>query len=72
MILPYFPKAFIYKNDELIIEPNSTNLIKELNNYCFHDKKSETPIDNFNHLLDALGYAVWDLLVKKKGVYGIF
>ena len=57
---------------ELIIEPNSTNLIKELNNYCFHDKKSETPIDNFNHLLDALGYAVWDLLVKKKGVYGIF
>lgn len=57
---------------ELIIEPNSTNLIKELNNYCFHDRKSETPIDNFNHLLDALGYAVWDLLVKKKGVYGIF
>jgi len=57
---------------ELIIEANSTNLIKELNNYSWHDKKSETPIDNFNHLLDALGYAVWDLLVKKKGVYGIF
>ncbi len=57
---------------ELIIDENSTNLIKELNNYSWHDKKSETPIDNFNHLLDALGYAVWDLLVKKKGVYGIF
>ncbi len=57
---------------ELIIEANSTNLIKELNNYSWHDKKSETPIDNFNHLLDALGYAVWDMLVKKKGVYGIF
>ena len=57
---------------ELIIDENSTNLIKELNNYSWHDKKSETPIDNFNHLLDALGYAVWHLLVKKKGVYGIF
>jgi phage terminase large subunit len=57
---------------ELIIEANSTNLIKELNNYSWHDKKSETPIDNFNHLLDALGYAVWDMVVKKKGVYGIF
>jgi phage terminase large subunit len=57
---------------ELIIDENSTNLIKELNNYSWHDKKSETPIDNFNHLLDALGYAVWDMLVKKKGVYGIF
>jgi phage terminase large subunit len=57
---------------ELIIDENSTNLIKELNNYSFHDKKSETPIDKFNHLLDALGYAVWDMIVKKKGVYGIF
>ena len=57
---------------ELIIDENSTNLIKELNNYSWHDKKSETRIDNFNHLLDALGYAVWDMLVKKKGVYGIF
>ena len=57
---------------ELIIDENSTNLIKELNNYSWHDRKSETPIDNFNHLLDALGYAVWDMLLKKKGVYGIF
>ena len=57
---------------ELIIDENSTNLIKELNNYSWHDRKSETPIDNFNHLLDALGYAVWDMLVKKQGVYGIY
>jgi len=49
---------------ELIIDPNSTNLIKELNNYVFHDKKSQTPIDDYNHLLDALGYAVWDLIGK--------
>jgi len=49
---------------ELIIDANSTNLIKELNNYVFHDKKSQTPIDDYNHLLDALGYAVWDLIGK--------
>jgi len=57
---------------ELIVSPESTNLIKELNNYCWHDRKSETPIDNFNHLLDAFGYACWDMLAKQKGVYGIY
>ena len=47
---------------ELIVDSESTNLIKELNNYVWHDKKSQTPIDDYNHLLDALGYAVWDLI----------
>lgn len=49
---------------ELIIDSNSTNLVKELNNYVWHDSKSQTPIDDYNHLLDALGYAVWDLIGK--------
>ncbi len=47
---------------ELIVDSESSNLIKELNNYVWHDKKSQTPIDDYNHLLDALGYAVWDLI----------
>lgn len=34
---------------ELIIDSDSTNLIKELNNYSWHDRKSEVPIDDFNH-----------------------
>lgn len=42
---------------ELIIDPSSYNLIKELNNYVWHDTRSETPIDEYNHLLDALRYA---------------
>jgi phage terminase large subunit len=50
----------------LIIDSESINLIKELNNYCWHDKKSETPIDDYNHLLDAFGYAVWEMLSKTK------
>jgi len=55
---------------ELIIDHESINLIKELNNYVWHDRKSETPIDDYNHLLDALGYAVWNYIGKpNKGKY---
>lgn len=57
---------------QIIVDPESTNLIKELNNYVWHDKKSETPIDDYNHLLDALGYAVWNYIGKpNKGKYDI-
>lgn len=34
---------------DLIIDENSVDLIKELNNYCWLEKKSETPIDKYNH-----------------------
>lgn len=55
---------------QMIVDPDSTNLIKELNNYVWHDKKSETPIDDYNHLLDALGYAVWNYIGRpNKGKY---
>ena len=43
---------------DLIIDADSTDLIKELNNYCWLEKKSQTPCDNWNHCLDALRYAV--------------
>jgi phage terminase large subunit len=58
---------------ELIIHPDSVNTIKELNNYVWHDKKSETPIDNYNHILDGLGYIAWDLLAEpNKGKYHVY
>jgi len=58
---------------ELIVDADSTNLIKELNNYVWHDKKSETPIDDYNHLLDALGYAVWNYVGKPNaGKYYVY
>ena len=57
---------------DLIIDENSVDLIKELNNYCWLEKKSETPIDKFNHGLDALRYAVsYQLANPNKGKYGI-
>ena len=54
---------------ELIIDPNSTNLIKELNNYVWSDKKSNTPIDAFNHSLDAARYAVFSELQPKQDLF---
>ena len=43
---------------DIIVTTNSINLIKELNNYVWNDKKSQTPIDMYNHLLDAVRYAL--------------
>lgn len=43
---------------QIVVTPNSKNLITELENYTWHDKKSETPIDAFNHLLDSAGYSL--------------
>lgn len=51
---------------KIVVDPESKNLIKELNNYTWHDKKSETPIDMFNHLLDPLGYVIWDYIGSPK------
>jgi phage terminase large subunit len=34
---------------DLIITPESINLIKELNNYCWLEKKSNTPVDKHNN-----------------------
>jgi phage terminase large subunit len=48
----------IMQDYELIIDPESINLVKELNNYAWNDKKSGTPIDMFNHALDAVRYAI--------------
>lgn len=47
---------------DLIVDPNSINLIKELNNYRWNDKKSSTPVDSFNHILDAARYAASEML----------
>jgi phage terminase large subunit len=51
---------------EIIVDPSSINIIKELNNYVWHDKKSQTPIDDYNHHLDPIGYVFWDLVGKPK------
>jgi len=57
---------------DLIIDPNSTNLIKELNNYSWLEKKSNTPIDDHNHLIDAARYAIsYQLKNPNYGSYAV-
>ena len=43
---------------DLIIDSSSINVVKELNNYVWLEKKSLTPCGSFNHTLDAIRYAV--------------
>jgi phage terminase large subunit len=57
---------------DLIVDPNSVDLIKEFNNYCWLEKKSNTPIDSYNHALDAIRYAVsYQLENPTRGQYFI-
>jgi len=56
---------------DLVITEDSTDLIKELNNYCWLEKKSQTPVDNFNHAIDALRYAV-SYQMQSSGDYYLF
>lgn len=48
-------------NFELIIDPDSYNLEKELNGWVWLDKKGEVPLDDMNHLIDSGMYAFWYL-----------
>ncbi|SHJ65081.1 phage terminase large subunit [Hathewaya proteolytica DSM 3090] len=55
---------------KLIIHPNCINIQEELKNYTWQKDKLtkeyiNKPIDNFNHLLDALRYATEDLQKAK-------
>ena len=55
---------------DLVIEENSINLIKELNNYSWLEKKSKTPQDKFNHIIDAIRYSVsYQLQNPNRGNY---
>ena len=42
---------------EIIVTSDSINLIKELRNYVWHDKRSQVPIYAYNHQIDPLRYA---------------
>lgn len=63
----------ILQDYDLIVDEDSVDLIKELNNYCWLEKKSKTPIDKHNHALDAIRYAVgYQLDNPTRGTYAIY
>lgn len=41
----------------IVVTPESINIIKELRNYVWNDKKAGIPVDAFNHTIDAIRYA---------------
>lgn len=53
---------------EIIVDPTSTNIIKELNNYIYADKGSKLYVDDYNHAIDAIRYNV---MFHLSGDYGI-
>jgi phage terminase large subunit len=58
---------------EIVLEHNSQNIAKELNNYIYSDKKSGLVIDNYNHAIDAIRYNVfYHLSNPNKGQYFVY
>lgn len=55
---------------EIIIHPRCVNFLTEISNYTFKtdkfNKKLNEPIDDFNHLMDAMRYAL-EKYIKKNG-----
>ena len=43
---------------ELVVTSQSTNIIKELNNYVYADKGSKLYVDSYNHAIDGIRYNV--------------
>ena len=56
---------------DIIVDPNSLGVIKELNNYVWHQRNSK-PVDNWNHFLDAIRYGLdYYMKTANKGKYVI-
>jgi phage terminase large subunit len=58
---------------EIIVHPRCVNFITEISNYMWakdkFDKKLNIPIDDFNHLMDAMRYALEENITGDKWLY---
>jgi len=55
--------VLLMRGYKIIVDPESKNLIKELNNYVWAER-GERPIDMWNHLIDAARYIITHRLKK--------
>jgi len=57
----------LMKDYEIIVDPESTEIVKELNNYVYSDRKTALVVDAYNHTIDSIRYACEFLLKKSSG-----
>lgn len=53
---------------DIVTDKESVNLVKELRNYTWNDKKAGIPNGSFNHLLDGLRYYVHSTTKRKASI----
>lgn len=58
----------IMQDYKIIVEANSHNISKELNNYVYLDKGSKLYLDNWNHAIDGIRYNVVYHLGRSFGI----
>ena len=51
--------VMLMQDYEIIVEHNSSNIVKEFNNHVYADKGSKTYKDTYNHNVDSLRYVVY-------------
>ena len=57
----------------IIVDPDSSDIAKEFNNYTYLDKGSKMYIDDFNHAIDAMRYNItFHLDNPSKGQYYVY
>ena len=58
---------------EIIIHPRCVNFLTEISNYTWDkdkfDNKMNKPIDEFNHLMDAMRYSLEKYIKRNKWLY---
>jgi phage terminase large subunit len=58
---------------EIIVHPRCVNFLTEISNYTWNTdkfgKKLNVPIDDFNHLMDAMRYALEKYILGNKWIY---
>ena len=56
------------KDFVIIVDNDSLNIVKEMNNYVYLDKGSKLYVDKFNHSIDAIRYNVVYHLGRSFGI----
>ena len=52
---------------QIIVDKQSHGIMKEFNNYVWRDRGGVTPVDNYNHFVDAIRYGL-EYLVRGKSL----